>query len=112
MICDFAEFYGVLDFNALPLPVAATLAQGLPPESRIMRKLSGTGEADSKTALLAVIADRLGHIAWMLSEDGRRGQNHPGSILELIIGTTSENEAGFDTGEDFMAAWAATTGGD
>lgn len=111
VICDLAETYGVLDFRALPVTLAATLAQGLPDKSRIKRKISGAG-ADTETALLAIIADRLGHLAWMISEDGSKGKNHPKSILSTILGGDDEPEAeGYDSGEEFLAAWK-TAGGD
>lgn len=107
-----AETYGVYDWRALPLITAATLAQGLPTSSRVMRRLSGTGRG-MEELLLAIIADRLGHLAWMFSEDGARGQEHPPSILAAITGREErETGQGFDTGEDFQAAWAAITGGE
>lgn len=112
VICDFAETYGVLDIRALPVTLAATLAQGLPDKSRIKRKISGAG-ADTETALLAIIADRLGHLAWMISEDGSKGKNHPKSILTTILGGDTEPEAeGYDSGEEFLAAWNAAGGED
>lgn len=105
--------YGVYDWRALPLATAAALAQGLSPYSRVARALTGGGPAaDERTLLLAVIADRLGHLAWMFSEDGRLGSNHPPSIVEAMTGGQARAEAGFDTGRDFAAAWAAATGGD
>ncbi len=106
-----AETYGVLDWRGLPLLTAATLAQGLPASSRVARARAGQGNQDEKTLLMAVIADRLGHLIWMLSEDGASGKNHPPSLLEALSGAEKE-EAGFDTGEDFMAAWTAITGGE
>ena len=109
LVCDFAQYYGVLDWRSLPLPLAATLAQGLPAEAR---SKSGGGVA-MDTLLMAVIADRLGHIAWMFSQDGSKGVNHPPSILAAITNKQeSGNGAGFETGEDFEAAWAAIAGGD
>ena len=39
VVCDLAETYGVLDCEALPITLVATLADGLPDSSRIMRKL-------------------------------------------------------------------------
>lgn len=108
--CDFAETYGVTDIRALPVPTAATLAQGLPATSRIMRRLSGAGSVDTQTALLAIIADRLGHIAWMFSEDGSRGKNRPPSILSILTGDAEWEPEGYDSGEDFFAAWNAVGG--
>lgn len=108
--CDFAETYGVPDIRTLPVPTAATLAQGLPITSRIKRKISGTGDVDTQTALLAIIADRLGHIAWMFSEDGSRGKNRPPSILSILTGGAEKEPDGYDSGEDFFAAWNAVGG--
>jgi hypothetical protein len=100
----------VLEWRALPITTAATLAQGLSAHSRTARAVTGTSAPDEQTAMLAVIADRLGHIAWMLSEDGAYGRNHPPSILEAM--TEKEWDEGFDDAEDFTAAWAAITGGE
>lgn len=111
VICDFAETYGVLDFRALPVTLAATLAQGLPEKSRIKRKISGAG-TDTETALLAIIADRLGHLAWMISEDGSEGKNHPKSILTTLMGGDEPEAEGYDSGEEFLAAWNAAGGDD
>ena len=113
MVCDFAEYYGVLDYRSLPPAMAATLAQGLPDNSRIKRKISGAGAVDTQTALLAIIADRLGHIAWMFSEAGHAGRDHPPSLLAQLTGTEDEPAAeGYDTGEEFLAAWNAVGGED
>ncbi len=111
-VCDMAETYGVFDWRALPIVTAATLAQGLPASSRTARSLAGVTGPDGETMLLAVIADRLGHIAWMLSEDGSKGQNHPPSILSALTGTEAPDPEGYDSGEEFLAAWAAIGGED
>ena len=112
MVCDLAETYGVLDYRALPLVTAATLAQGLPDTSRIKRKISGAGAVDTQTALLAIIADRVGHIAWMFSEAGQKGRDHPASILDTLTGKTEPEAVGYDSAEDFFAAWDAAGGED
>lgn len=39
LICDFAETYNVLDYRALPLRTAATLASGLRADARIFESL-------------------------------------------------------------------------
>lgn len=106
-----AETYGVFDWRALPLRTAATLAQGLSASSRTVRALTGNNGPDAQTMLLAIIADRLGHIAWMFSEDGRNGTRHPPSILTAMT-KSDEEPQGFDTEEEFFAAWAAITGGE
>ena len=104
-----AETYGVYDWRQLPLVTVATLAQGLPATSRVSKKLTGEKCTDNKTLLLAIIADRIGHISWMFSEDGQNKQNHPPSIFQMLTGT-EEPETGYDSAEDFAAAWAAITG--
>ena len=60
-------------------------------------------------ALLAVVADRLGVLIWMLSDSSGK-TDPPPSILETLTGKR-EISAGFDSGEDFAAAWALLTGG-
>ena len=77
----------------------------------MVRALSGTKGLGVETMLLAVIADRLGHIAWMFSEDGKDGKDHPPSILAALTGEETQDAGGYDSGEDFLAAWAAITGG-
>ena len=104
-----AETYGVYDWRALPLVTAATLAQGLSSSSRVAKKLTGVKCADMTDVLLAIIADRVGHFAWMFSDDGQNGKNHPPSLYKLLTGT-EEPEKGFDSADDFNAAWAAITG--
>ena len=97
LICDFAEFYHIYDYQALSASYAATLASGLRSESRI-RTLMSDRKASIDTILLAGIADRL---AVLLS----------GSEAKLIsshfITVKEEPEYGFETGADFDAAWAA-----
>lgn len=109
LTCDMAETYGILDWHELPLVTAATLAQGLSSSSRTAKKLTGN-RADERTMLLAIIADRIGHLTWMISEDGKQGKNHPESIFELLAGPEKTVGEGFESVEDFEAAWAAITG--
>lgn len=113
LVCDMAEVYSVYEWRSLPLVTAATLAQGLPASSRVMRKLSG-GLPEAETMLLAMIVDRLGHIAWMFSEDGSKRANHPPYILEAITDRTPKQDLseGFDSGDAFFEAWAQITGGE
>lgn len=106
-----AETYGIYNWRALPLATAATLAQGLPPTSRTAKKLTGARCTDVGEVLLAIVADRLGNLIWMLSEDSRSGSNRPPSLLEMLTGS-EQVQTGFDTAEDFDAAWAAITGGE
>lgn len=111
LICDLAEVYGVFDYRALPVPLLATLAVGLREDSRIKRKISGTPL--TKVEMLAAAAvDRLSLLVWMNSEDGRKGENRPGSILSVLLGEESNESPldAFETAEEFEAEWTKRTG--
>ena len=111
LICDFAEVYHVLDWRALPVLTAAALAMGLGPNSRIVKKISGT-PANADTLLLAMIADALHVLIWQNTKDGVKGRNRPKSILQAILGGSPEREtSSFDSVEDFRAWHATMTGG-
>lgn len=84
MVCDFAETYHCFDYKALPLRTAAALFVGLGPNSHIKRKMSGQ-KVDETTALLAIIADRLGLLVWAQTKDGQKGRNRPSSIFAAIV---------------------------
>lgn len=83
VICDFAETYHVLDPGALDLQLAATLAAGLAPHSRIMRKLAGT-KAEDPLLLAALATDQLALIRWLQTKDGVDGKNQPKSVLAML----------------------------
>ncbi len=104
-MCDFAETYHLYDYRALPLRTAAALFVGLGPNTRIKRKLSGQ-TVDEHTALLAIIADRLGLLIWAQTKDGQRGRNRPKSIFDTIVGGEKENSTvrGYSSAEEFEAA--------
>lgn len=105
LVCDFAEVYHLFDYKALPPKRVAALFVGLGDDSRIKRKLSGA-KIETTTALLAIIADRLGLLIWQNSKDGQKGRNKPASIYEAIMsgGETRENVRGFSSVEEFEAA--------
>lgn len=104
--CDFAEFYHVFNWRALPVRFAATLAFGLPDCSRTKLRLSGF-ELPINTMLIASAVDALNLLCWMQSEDGRSGTNRPKSVLDAITRKeTGNDECGFESGEAFEAARA------
>lgn len=109
LICDFAETYHVFDWRALPLRVAATLAMGLRPDSRIMLKLSGAA-APINTLLLTMIADAERLLVWQNTEDGVKGVRRPHSLLAALTHREEEESTmGFDTPEEYNA-WRASIG--
>lgn len=107
LICDLAETYAVFDFRALPLRTAAVLAAGLRENSRIKIKMAGS-KYSPEVMMLSAIVDRLSILVWHQTEDGLRGINPPRLLLESM----TEGEAeGFDTVEEFEAAYQKVFGG-
>ncbi len=111
LICDFASEYHVFDRRALPPKLQATLAVGLPENSRIMRKINGASQP-LDIMILAAVVDRLSLLVWMQTDDARKGRNQPKSILAEITNRDSGKPVEGDvilysSGEDFMKARAA-----
>ena len=102
LICDFAETYHVFDYKSLPVRLSATLAVGLPADSRIMRKLSGQKQT-TEVLLLANIADALNLLVWFKTKDGQKNRNRPKSVLQSLLEEPTQYEA-FDSIEAYEAA--------
>lgn len=111
LICDFAETYGIYDYRKLPLRMAAIFASGLRDNSRIKIKMSGMN-ASPELILNAAIADRVGLLAWMQSEDGMKNRNRPESILGAILHQPREESSveTFESGQAFQDEWDKLTG--
>ena len=99
-----AQVYGVYDWHSLPLKTVATLAAGLPEDSRSVR--AATGQAvDLKTMLLAAITDRLSILIWQQTKDAQKGKNKPKMILDTLGKDNTANEVkAFASGAEFEAA--------
>lgn len=111
LICDLAAEYGILDIKGLPVSTLATLSVGLRDDSRIKRKMSGIDLA-LNDQLLAVVADRLGHLIWMLGKDSNT-ENHPESILEALLGdgdSKTSQAVSFESPDQYEEAWTRITG--
>lgn len=107
LTCDFAETYHVYDFRALPAETAAALAAGLPKDSRVLRRLSGS-ELTLTETLLAAGVDLLHLILWTKTKDAEKGRNRPQSILTTLTGGArkkGQSVRGFDTPEEFLNAY-------
>ena len=91
LICDFAETYNVLNYKALPLNLAATLAVGLRADSRIMLKMSHQ-KIDYNVILRAAILDRLSFLAWSKTKDAENGKNRPESIVSKLMEEPKKND--------------------
>lgn len=106
LTCDFAEYYHLTDWEGLPVQTLAALASGLPPYARSKQTITGQKVSD-ETLLLALLADRVGMIAWMMTEDGARGRNRPESLFQLLSGQKQDEEPEFtvyQSGDEFEAA--------
>lgn len=106
LICDFAETYQIYDYKKLPARKAAVFASGLRNNSRIKMKMAGC-DLPLETAIQASVADRIGMLVWMQSEDGHKKRNRPESILKLILGNLDAETSAevFVSGEEFEKEW-------
>lgn len=101
LICDFAETYHVYAWRQLPARTAATLAAGLSPDSRIMRRLSGV-PAKLEHILLAIIADACTLSVWQRSKAAAEGTPPPTSLYKTLFGDKNFSRgSGFDDGAAF-----------
>jgi len=80
MLCDFAEYYHIYDYKALPVETQAALLFGLSTNSRTKRAIVGM-KYDQETLLLAAILDDLRLILWQRS---KKGTKKPESILKAM----------------------------
>jgi hypothetical protein len=99
LICDFAETYHIYDYKRLPVKLAASLAVGLQPDSRIKIKLSGS-KVSPEMMMMAAIIDRLTVLVWMQTKDGQYGRNQPKPVLSIFEKPESDTIS-FLSGEDY-----------
>lgn len=106
LVCDMAETYHVLDWRALGLPLAATLAGGLRETSRTQMALNHA-PITTDTLLLGAMADSLQLLVWSKTKDAQHGHNRPAPVLDTLLGTARRRKAtGFATAAEFEAAKA------
>ena len=101
----------MLNWRGLPVRLAATLAAGLPEESRCRMRLAGQ-QLPTAVMLAASEVDALHRIEWRLI--GQPGVSPPRSILAALTDPDTGdagNVQSFDSPEDFEAALAAVKGG-
>lgn len=104
LICDFAQYYSVFDIDLLELGMAATLACGLPEDSRIMKAVNGNRPDGEKVHRLAVL-DALRSIEFALWQThSKKKLQRPESLLEKLLNTGREKEKelkGVNSAEEF-----------
>lgn len=104
LICDFAQYYGIYDMESqVPCSTAAILASGLPPESRVMRKMSNSPISTTDT-ILAGIFDSLNNLMYMMAGKKRK---KPKSLLDKLLKPEKrkqENVTSFSSADAFEEA--------
>ena len=109
LICDFAETYGIYSIESLDAYYAAILANGLRDDSRIMLKINGL-RVDTKTLLLAHIADNTAINVYAKTKDATTGKNKPKSLLRALTKNEEKTTREFETGDDFIEEWRKLNG--
>lgn len=109
LICDFAEYYHILDYKSINPGLAGVLLQGLRPESRTKMKLTNQKITLEQT-LLAIIADGIKGLIYMQSR--KKNKKLPESILKMLIDSKKDSKQfkGFNSGADFERTWRKITG--
>lgn len=111
VICDFAETYHVLDVWALPVPLMAALASGLREDSRIRMKMAGYRSLPTQM-VLARLSDEVTLFRYGFTKDAQDGKNHPVLCTDYMVPYKEKKKTkGFNSGEDFLAAWVNITKG-
>lgn len=106
LVCDMMQVYHAADWRALGLPLAATLAAGLGPDSRTRMALSGA-TVPTDTLLLGAIADGLQLLVWAKTKDGQKGRSRPSSVVETLLGQgRARQTVGFADANAYEAARA------
>ena len=108
LLCDLAQTYQIYRLDALPAADTARLAAGLPPDSRIMRAMSGQ-KVPMTELLLAAVVDELRLLRWSRTKNGQRNRHRPRSMVELLTGEENgpaDDTERYETPEAFEAARA------
>lgn len=114
LICDFAQYYHIYDFQALELKQAAVLACGLPEESRIMRIMKGQKYGNEEMIMLAIL-DTLRAIEYAYvkahCKDDADIPEYRSLLAELSDGREPEetDSQWFSTADDFRTCWEKAT---
>lgn len=85
MVCDLAQYYGILDYTQIKPNILAALVIGLPNDSRIMMKTAKV-KLNFRDSALALIFDMLQIIAY--KQGHKKGARHPESLFKKL--TTDE----------------------
>ena len=111
LICDLVQYYHVFDYRSMTVESVATLAAGLPEDSRIMRKLYNQNISKSEL-MLAAIYDDLNFYLYSMTQNAKYGINRPASIAEKWLNITEQKEnMAFDSVNSYEKAKQGILGG-
>lgn len=103
--CDLAQYYQVHDWHEYPAAHIATLACGLPRDSRVVKAINGI-KYDTEELLMASAVDRLSLLWWSKTKDGQNNINRPKMFINTLLEKEEKTDIiqSFKTGEDFEKA--------
>lgn len=111
LICDLAQYYHVFDYRSMTAESVATLAAGLPEDSRVMRKILKCNVSKSEL-MLAAIYDDLNFYLYSMTQNAKYGINRPASIAEKWLNITEQKEnMAFDSVNSYEKAKQRILGG-
>lgn len=103
LICDFAQYYHIYDIFALDLKTAATLACGLPAESRTVMQITGQKFSMADTLMIAML-DTLRSIEYSyVSVHSKRKVQKPQPLSQMLNQKDDNDIAIFNSAEEFEA---------
>ena len=101
LVCDFAQYYHLYDLECIDINLGATLACGLPSESRTIRKISGQ-IFPTEMILQMGILDVLRSIEHAyINVHSKRKVPKPQSIFKLMNKKDDKDIRAFRSGEEF-----------
>lgn len=99
IICDLAQYYGILDYTQIKPNILATLVFGLPDDSRIMKEIS-KAKMGYKDSVLALIFDMLQIIAF--KQGHKKNAQRPESLFKKLMSVEKKDELmSFSTPEEY-----------
>ncbi|MCQ2530279.1 MAG: hypothetical protein MJ086_03395 [Lachnospiraceae bacterium] len=103
LICDFAQYYHIYDYESLPVRKQAIYAWGLPDDSRIKKAMSGREYALSDLLLMALV-DWVGNMNWQYaSVNSKHAPQKPQSLMKLLAKSATGEIKGYTDAESFEA---------
>lgn len=103
LLSDFAETYHIYNVRQFPLSYIASLATGLPMNSRIKLLFSNL-PVPYETLLLAKMVDEVTMFRYSFSKDAKNKRNRPKSIFNELVNLNKKKDNDvviFDDPDDF-----------